>query len=487
MRLSVKATTVSISSGLSGKQAGAQRGRGAGSERNAATAIGRGIPKGRLATLRRARGGFGAVLVAASLVACGEPVKQDARDAIVVGTVLPFSGKDATIAQNLEQAMLLAVEDVNRAGGVGGRRLVLRVRDSGSGSQRGLDSLLALLYDEGVRYLVGPEEYALANEIVTDIKGLDVLDVLPGYASPSIERVGRKGAWLRLPPSATVLGCGFSELAHQQQVDSANAIVVRGDFYQEVASEFFGEFNDAGGQLFPSVTVTVGASNYVDATNRTVGTGAERTLLLVDPTTASTIVTDWAVGAHQGGWMLGPTLKTPGFLPNVPLKSLDGARGLSPTLSLASECESRPAEYQGPIECRADNAETFSKYYSARWDGDHPFPAANFYYDAILLLAMGLQYELNAGNASPKAIDVREAIQELSADSSPFESWEALATILEKLGDGTKVALKGTAAEYRFDRYGAAVHTVLGSWRVEGLGYVDEINVHTRCALGSWR
>jgi polar amino acid transport system substrate-binding protein len=151
----------------------------------------------------------------ATSLGCGAPVEEVDADAIVVGAALPFTGEGATIGQNLEQALLLAVEDVNRAGGVGGRRLRLVSRDSNSGTARGLESVLELLYLDEVRYLIGPDENELAREILSDLKGLDVFEILPGYASPSVQREETRGRRLRLPPSPLAFGCGISELARQ--------------------------------------------------------------------------------------------------------------------------------------------------------------------------------------------------------------------------------------------------------------------------------
>src|SRR5262245_58722307 len=96
------------------------------------------------------------------LTACDDPTSTP-PDSIAVGAALPFTGPEAASGRNLEQAMLLAIEDVNRAGGVSGRPLRLISRDSNSGSQRGFDDVLDLLYNEQVRYLIGPEETELST------------------------------------------------------------------------------------------------------------------------------------------------------------------------------------------------------------------------------------------------------------------------------------------------------------------------------------
>jgi neutral amino acid transport system substrate-binding protein len=415
------------------------------------------------------------------LAACSEPTESIDPNAIRFGTVLPFTGKNSTVGQNIEQAMMLAVEDVNRAGGVNGREIRLLVGDSNSGSERGLNSLVRLLYEDEVSYVIGPEENELANEIVPDIKALDIINVLAGYSAPDVERVTRSGAWLRLTPAPLPLGCSYSELAKRQGVGSANAIVAQDDFYQDVASEFVSEFADVGGKVRPSLMVDPNSKSAAELSSRALTAGAERTVLLVDPIMASSIVTEWALGEQEGSLLLGPTLRTPGFLHNVPPRALDKVHGLSPTLSLTSECEEKLRGYQGPVECGNENATAFSRHFVERWDGEAPFPAANFYYDAVVLLAMGLNYAEGMGQPNPTPSELHELILEMSGQPDRIESWEHLDDAFATLKQGTAVAYRGAAAEYAFDEYGAAQHLVFDMWQVDGFDYVDEGKLQTRC------
>jgi neutral amino acid transport system substrate-binding protein len=410
----------------------------------------------------------------------GTDGEQRADDDIVVGAVLPFTGDDATIGRNLEQAMLLAVEDVNRAGGVRGRMLRLEARDSNSGSERGLDALLDLLYVEQVRYLIGPEENELADEVVRDIKDLDLFNILPGFASPSVERVGSSGKWLRLPPSPLAFGCGLSELAHLTGMETANAVVAQDDFNQSVASEFATEFVDRGGHTRPSVTISAGAESYTSRISQAFDAQADRTLLIVNPTTAATIITEWEISSGKGAWLFGPTLHTPGLLQNVPFASLEGTRVLAPTLSLSTECEAREEDYRGPIDCSQTNAERFADYFAERWGGNRPFPAAHFYYDAVVILAMGLNYARATGAAEPSTAELHQAVLDVFAAGSRA-NWRDLPKLLDSLSSGRATALVGAAAAYEFDRYGAARHLIFDAWRIADRRFVHERTLQARC------
>ncbi|MBN1606470.1 MAG: ABC transporter substrate-binding protein [Polyangiaceae bacterium] len=404
---------------------------------------------------------------------CSDSREPTPQDAIYVGALLPFTGQEAAIGFNLEQALLLAEEDINRAGGVDGRPFHIISRNSYSGSARGLDELLGLLYVHKVAYLIGPEENQLALEIVRDIKALDVFNILPGYSAPPIERVGRTGAWLRLAPSPAEVGCALAKQLRIEGAQSANAVVTRDDYNTTLAAQFNAEFGHSGGTARPSVTVRPGAGSYATALDTAFGYGADQTLLMAYPTTAATIATDWAVTDGRGAWHLTPALHAEVFLQNVPYRALDGFRGLSPSLSLPGECDMEHAEESGRVDCTRSNAESFVQHFAHRWDGEPPFPAAHFYYDAVVLLAMGLQYGVARYGHWPSAAELRDSTLELSASDNGTVDWHHLGQAMAELGDGRAARYVGAAAEYDFDRYGAAQHVIFDTWRISKHRFVD--------------
>src|SRR5690606_38243251 len=120
----------------------------------------------------RSRSLLSALALLASFSGCAPEEREIPAYAIKDRAVLPFTRREAASGMNLEQALLLAVKAVYDAGGVRARPPHLVTRDSNSGSARGLDALLELLYLEEVEYLIGPEENELANDIVPEVKAL---------------------------------------------------------------------------------------------------------------------------------------------------------------------------------------------------------------------------------------------------------------------------------------------------------------------------
>jgi neutral amino acid transport system substrate-binding protein len=397
-----------------------------------------------------------------------------------VGAILPFTGKEAALGRNLEQALLLAVADVNASGGIGGQRLRLVTRDSNSGSERGLEQLLQLLYTDKVAYLIGPEETELAQEVVSDIKGLNVLEILPGYAAPSIEHPGTRGGWVRLAPSTEAFACAMGKQAIRAGAKSVNALVTADDYSPTLASDFTSRFTSLGGKSLPSVTAPVGAPSYVKQVSQVLKFDADLTLLMAPPESASTIATEWTIAGRRGAWYLSPLLHADGFLENIPFGTLNGAQGLSPSTSLAGECAAADGD---DLTCTHSNSRAFADHFADYWQGDQPFPAANYYYDALVLLALGLtKGQAEEGQLSPLRL-LHEDILELGqADAAPV-SWMGMRGLLSEVRLGSPVRYVGAAAEYQFDVYGAAQHTVFDTWTIDNDGFVDTGTVKAVCPI----
>ncbi|WP_437782494.1 ABC transporter substrate-binding protein [Sorangium sp. So ce1097] len=427
--------------------------------------------------------GTGLIVGLASVLSasCSESAPGHPEGAVVLGALLPFSGSESAVGRNLEQAMLLAVDDVNAAGGLDGTPFDLRSRDSHSSFERGLYQILALLYTDEVDYLIGPEENDLAREIATDVKALDVFHMLPGYAAPSIARSETRGGWMRLAPTPFDVGCALAQIAVRGKVESVNSLAARDDYHVNVSSEFTTQFVALGGRVLPSVTFASGEPTYETKIESAFDADAGRTLLAAYPATASTIVTEWTVSGRPGTWLLGPALRSDVLLTNIPAGSLDTYLGISPSLSLRSECR-MTGEAQEAADCTTENAAAFIGHFARRWDGEAPLPAAHFYYDGVVLIAMGLVYAQATGRELPlPGHELKQVIRELNSPDNEVASWRDLKSAMEKLRAGTRLRYAGAAAEYEFDGYGANLHYFMQRWTIDHHAFADLDSVPVTC------
>jgi len=407
----------------------------------------------------------------------------DRGDAIAVGAVLPFSGPLATTGGNLERALILAVEDVNAAGGIGGRPFVLEVGDSNSGSERGLQRLLSLLYEKDVHYLIGPEENNLATEIVRDIKGLDRLNLLPSYTAPSISDSGQAGAWVIMAPSAQIMGCALATKAFNDGVRTTSVVATRDTYHLEFASIFSSVFADLGGVSLPTVTVAEGLSSYSAAVAYTQKYHADASALLAYPKTAASIVLESEFD-EQSRWYLSPLLRDDAFLWNVPGDQLENSRGATPSLSDNGECNGAGGDDDANDErsnlgCEQVNAERFRQHFAARWHGERPLQSAHYYYDSVILLALGLQSRLADGDEMPSPRDLQRAMVAAANPDGERVSWEDAKGAIALAGSPSILNYVGAAGAYEFDRNGRNIRAIVSTWSIQEDHFVDQESV--RC------
>jgi neutral amino acid transport system substrate-binding protein len=125
------------------------------------------------------------------------------------------------------------------------------------------------------------------------------------------------------------------------------------------------------------------------------------------------------------------------------------------------------------LYCAPANAEAFAAHFAEYWQGDRPFPQANYYYDAIVLLALGLSKGLTDTGELPDLEQLHANIRALGDPAGGSVRWNDLRGPLIEVQLGADVRYVGAASEYVFDRYGAAQHIVFDHWEVSNDAFVE--------------
>ncbi|WP_029355018.1 substrate-binding protein [Bosea sp. 117] len=103
------------------------------------------------------------VLLASAAFLVGAVHIGHAADDIVIGVPVGLSGANSVVAPSVVQAAELAVDEVNAAGGVLGRKLRLEVADDGSGAAGAQKAYDALIFQKKVDALISMETSAARN------------------------------------------------------------------------------------------------------------------------------------------------------------------------------------------------------------------------------------------------------------------------------------------------------------------------------------
>ena len=125
-----------------------------------------------------------------------------ALEPISIGVVTPNTGDLVANGRNQQEALLLAVEEINRDGGVLGRPLALEVRDDGSTAAGAVAAYAGLVAD--VPVVLGPNHSAGVVALAAEIRAAGTLTISGSATSPAITALDDGGYFFRTVPSDTV-------------------------------------------------------------------------------------------------------------------------------------------------------------------------------------------------------------------------------------------------------------------------------------------
>ncbi len=183
----------------------------------------------------RALSGLGVLLL---LVGCGpRPVR--------IGAVLPLTGSLAAYGQSLERGVLTATDQVNREGGIEGRRLEVLIRDSASDPRQAVEAFRSLILEEKVAVVVGggSSDEALAMAPLADQYQRVLFS--PSASSPKISEAG--DFVFRNWPSDALEGRATADLAaYTLHANRVLLLAERNAYADGLASAFEKRFSTEG-------------------------------------------------------------------------------------------------------------------------------------------------------------------------------------------------------------------------------------------------
>ena len=401
-------------------------------------------------------------VAALALVGCTSAPPNDDASAIPVGALLPFTGELAAYGAEYERALILAVETVNGAGGVAGRRLRLVSRDTHSDTDRGIESAREL-FEMGIVNVIGPEEPELTLRMATLVSGYDVTQILPSISSP--RRGGRtvNAPWIHIAPGPRLLGCMIGTRLYND--GRAHVVIVNENdpFLFELASDASAHFNallkpgaDAYRTTATVLPFQTAQKSYSALVNSVTARAADSLVLLGYPTSAAKFVAAWQVDGNGAPLYLSPTLQSEAFRLNCPPGALEGSVGIGVDLG-----EDRTA---------------FAKAFANRWGGEQPMPMAYFYYDALVLWALAFQAAYTEVGALPPSSLVQEQLGKVSKRGPNPVGWNEVQKGLALVAAGEGIDYGGASGELDLGDDGElTVGSSATFWRIRGEAVVDDV------------
>ncbi len=179
----------------------------------------------------------GLSFVAAALVAAGLAGSAAAQDAIKIGVTQPLTGAFAASGNYVTQGARIAEDEINKAGGVLGRKIQLFVEDNKSNPTEAVATAEKLIVKDKVPVMMGAWSSTLTLAIMPKLVEYGVPMLVETSSSGKITTSGNP--WIfRISPTSEMEAKAFTPLVKQIGIKKADFLSTNNDFGLGAAKEF---------------------------------------------------------------------------------------------------------------------------------------------------------------------------------------------------------------------------------------------------------
>ena len=312
----------------------------------------------------------GSVGAIALLAFAGAAAAEDVKFGFLVG----FSGDMAPWAGALNNGAILAVEEINAAGGINGNTLVLVPEDNASTAAGGVRGAQKLINVDMVSAIIGPESDPIMA-ILTLAKDSKTPVISTSAGTEGLDNAGGTGNYIyRTNASDSFLGVVHAKLL-LDEIGQKEIVVVTENLEgtQSAANTFIRNYEKMGGKIARKVVLAPGQSSYLNEIGEVAGANPEGLIFLA---TGQAAGVNFVKQAYQRGhdWKYWVTSD----LQNQDFVDAAGAEIVQGTTNPVS------SQLEG-----ADSWARFAEAYEARFG---EAPQSGFYqaetYDAVILAAL---------------------------------------------------------------------------------------------------
>ena len=374
-----------------------------------------------------------ATLLALLLSGCSGGDNQFVKGTIKIGGCGPLTGEASTYGTSVKQGALLAIDEINAAGGVNGVKLSMRFEDDEAIGDKA-KSAYETLMDKGMQIFMGAVTSAASVAVNDLVKKDGILQVTP--SASQIEAAENPNSF-RICYIDPVQGETMAQYAFDTLKYSKAAIIYNQDdsYSKGIYTAFKEKWAALGGTVSADTSFGKDATDYSAQLTKILNSDAEFLFMPIYAEKASAIV----IEASQKGLKL-PMLGCDGldgilnYLKGDNVKLVEGMIYLTPFV--ASDT--------------SEKTQKFVKDYKAKY-GEEPDQFAADAYDAIYVIKAALEKagvnSTEIDNAKLVAAMTQITVDGLTGSMTFDEAGEPHKSIkLAKIVDGKYMVLEGSSA-----------------------------------------
>jgi ABC-type branched-subunit amino acid transport system substrate-binding protein len=312
------------------------------------------------------------------------------------------------------------------------------------------------LVNAGATVVVGPESAEIAAEIGPYLAERDVTFLSPLIGAANNAEVDCSSPWFRLAPSAQDLGEALAKQIVAAGIKMITVMHTRAAYDTALSDAIMARFTALKGTVRLSIELDPDGQSYATEIDAARAADADAIVLAASPKTGALVASEFYLSsASRPVWFLSPLLKTELLMQNAIPGALEGARGVAPKVY--------------------EDGSQFPKAFARRWAGDLPLEGANFYFDAIALLAFALNTMTPDLDGSFGSGALARALRRVAAPPGSSVGWDELESGLADQRAGGSIYYSGLTGPLSFRSCGERAFGASTTWHVHAGKIVTDL------------
>jgi len=394
-------------------------------------------------------------VAAFAMLGSAQALAQDACPKL--GGVLALTGAQGAIGKVIADAGRLALDQVNKAGGVKGCQVEFALRDDTSQPSVGVDAARYLVDVQKVSAIVGLVGSGTALAVVNSVSVPNKVPTIACCAvTPTLTKMAQEGKtdgyFFRTIPTARTTALAHAQAVQDKGYKKTVIMYINNDFGIGVAPDAKKAIEKLGGKVVDMVAYNENQPSYRSEVNKALAAEPDSLVLVGLSQDGTIILREWF---SLGG--------TPNVILHNTLRSMDVVKGIGERF-LTKAVGIDNGQASGPT------AETFNKDFTAAYNRPAVGPGLHTMYDAVAVTLLAMQ-------AAPKldGPSIRDALRAVQ-DPAGIEvgpGVEGLKKGLDALKAGKKIRYVGATGAFRFDKSGDVTGPML-IWKLSNGEIVTE-------------
>lgn len=373
---------------------------------------------------------------------------QDEVAPLKVGVLMPFTGDLSDFGPSLFNAVELAANQINEAGGVNGSPIEIVQGDSATAPQQSVEEARRLIEIEGVSALIGPAGSGTTLQVAESVTvPASVLQISPSATTNALTTLEDNDFFFRTTIADSAQGVVMAEVAATLGYESVCTLYLNNAYGQGLSATFTGAFTAGGGTVTAEVPHESEQASFSSEIGVCTEAGPDALVAISYPESMGVYLREAIESGSVENFLFSDGGRAPDMFAELGWEPFEGMQGTS---------AGAPDTTAG-----ADFDTAFAAAY-----GELPsLPYLRESYDAMYLIALAAEKA-----DSVDSVAIRDALRDVANDPGEpvgpgVEGWQAAVQLIE---EGTEIDYEGAAGEQNFDENGDVLTGTIVIWAIEG-------------------